>query len=111
MSVEIETPMTFKDYVFMSQKLIGESDTNLYLESGEKLFEHPQFYKDCCNVYFMGQTVENAAKKFKKDSLWATFHPNWSKDFGKIVIRKNTEDVFITRNEKLALQILNQQKI
>lgn len=107
----IEKTYTFAHYVTMVEILIGKSDKNLYLEKTKKLFSHPQFYKDSCKVYFTGESLKKASEKFAKDSLWATFHPDWSSNFGKIVIRKNMEDVFITTNDRLALQILIHQTI
>lgn len=100
---------TFQDYIKMAEVLIGKDDASSYLEGNKELFEHPQFYKEWCKVYFLGPEIKKVAEKFPKNSLWATFHPDWVSNFGKIVVRKNTEDILITSDEKLVLQILNTQ--
>jgi hypothetical protein len=107
----IKGTSSFDEYASTAEALIGKEDAKLYLENNKELFNHPRFYKDSCKVYFLGNCLKTASEKFEKDSFWATFHPDWTTNFGKIVIRKNMKDVLITRDKKLALQILNSQTL
>jgi hypothetical protein len=103
--------MSFQEFIDKSITLIGKTDTDKYLENISLIIEHPQFYIENCKILFMDYNLEitNAAKKFKTDSLWASFHPDWETNFGVFVIRKNTKEVHFTRNLTEVYNILEEQ--
>jgi hypothetical protein len=94
---------TFQDYISMAEVLLGNDNSLLYLEKNKELFNHPNFYKEWCKVY----DVESVSKKFTKNTIWATFHPDWNTNFGEIIILKNSKKLYATCDTALALQILN----
>ena len=109
---------TFQNFIETSEFLIGKYDSDSYIEGLNELINHKQFYFTDCKVPFIVNRfhilegtcrLTNASKNFKPESLWATFHPEWTKNFGVIVIRRGLREIHFTTDKREALFILNEQ--
>jgi hypothetical protein len=105
---------SFQDFKTFAEILIGKEDSEDYFRRNKKLSENVYFYTDNCKVFFITRSISNcnlttASKKFKANTYWATFHPNWKSAFGKLVVRKNTEELLTTTDYEKVLKILSTQ--
>ena len=113
---------SFQDFQTFAEILIGNEDSEDYFRRNKKLFENKYFYTDNCKVLFIttstakGKIHPNcnlsiASKKFESDTYWATFHPNWKSAFGRLVVRKNTEEILTTTDYEKVYKILSTQSL
>ena len=113
---------SFQDFKTFAEILIGKEDSEDCFRRNKVLFENKYFYTDNCKVHFItrsngkGEIHPNcnlsiASKKFESNTYWATFHPNWKSAFGKLVLRKNTEEILTTTDYEKVLKILSTQTL
>ena len=113
---------SFQDFQTFAKILIGNEDSEDYFRRNKKLFDNKYFYTDNCKVLFIttstakGKIHPNcnlsiASKKFESDTYWATFHPNWKSAFGRLVVRKNTEEILTTTDYEKVYKILSTQSL
>lgn len=111
---------TLNDFVKMSIKMTGKEYTVKYINYISDLLNNDFFYKKNCKVPLFPKKIRNngeirikktcplniAHQKFGNDFFWASFHPDWRYQFGKIVIRKGIDIIFITRDSNIIRKFL-----
>ena len=104
-----ESKNSLEEYVNYSIFITDKECTKYYIRYISDILNSGKFYYKNCKIPFDTKKYKDnkifkdcpltlAANSFKKNSYWATFHPDWRTSFGKFVIRRGLNVIYITRD-------------